>query len=101
MAAMTKTAFIATLVSKNPRFSKADVSTFLESLSEVVTSELKSGGEAVIPGLVKFRAVKKAATKERQGVNPFTKAPITIPAKPATTKVKASPQKSLKDAFTS
>ncbi len=27
---------------------------------------------------VKLRVVKKAATKERQGINPFTKEPMTI-----------------------
>lgn len=96
---MTKTALITTLVSKNPRFSKSDVSTFLDSLSEVVTSELKKEGKAIIPGLVKLKSVKKPATKERQGINPFTKEPITIAAKPAMTKVKASPQKALKNAL--
>ena len=36
-------------------------------------------------------------TKERQGVNPFTKEPITIPAKPASKKVRATALKALKD----
>jgi nucleoid DNA-binding protein len=51
----------------------------------------------VIPGLVKLRVVKKPATKERQGINPFTKEPITIPAKPASKKVRATALKNLKD----
>lgn len=96
---MTKTAFISTLVSKNPRFSKSDVTLMLDTIADVVKQELQKEGESVIPGLVKFRAVKKPATKERQGINPFTKEPMTIAAKPASTKVKASPQKVLKDAI--
>jgi DNA-binding protein HU-beta len=98
---MTKTEFISTLISKNPRFSKNDVSALLDSISEVVQTSLKKEGEAIIPGIVKFKTVKKPATKERQGINPFTKEPMTIAAKPASTKVKASPQKTLKDAVAS
>jgi nucleoid DNA-binding protein len=41
--------------------------------------------------------VKKPATKERQGINPFTKEPITIPAKPASRKIRSTPLKALKD----
>lgn len=96
---MTKTAFIATLVSKNPNLSKADVAKILDSIGEVVTSELKKDGQAIIPGIVKFKVAERAATKERQGINPFTKEPMTIAAKPASKKVRASPQKVLKDAI--
>jgi DNA-binding protein HU-beta len=42
--------------------------------------------------------VKKPATKARQGVNPFTKQPITIPAKPASKSVRARPIKAIKEA---
>jgi len=35
----------------------------------------------VIPGLLKLRAVKKPATKDRPGINPFTKQPIIIRGK--------------------
>jgi DNA-binding protein HU-beta len=38
-----------------------------------------------------------AATKERQGINPFTKEPITIAAKPPSKKVRARPVKAIKD----
>ena len=31
-----------------------------------------------VPGLVKLKTVKKPATKDRQGINPFTKEPMTI-----------------------
>jgi len=39
----------------------------------------------------------KAATKAKQGINPFTKDPMTIKAKPARNVIKAVPLKALKD----
>jgi nucleoid DNA-binding protein len=51
-----------------------------------------------MPGFAKFRVVKKPATKARQGINPFTKAPTTFAAKPASKSVRARPIKSIKDA---
>ena len=95
---MTKTEFISALHSKNPHLTKAQVVGFLDSLAVVVTTNLQALGEASIPGIVKLKAVKKAATPARQGINPFTKQAITIAAKPASMKVKASPAKALKDA---
>jgi nucleoid DNA-binding protein len=53
----------------------------------------------VLPGFAKFVVVKKPATKERQGINPFTKEPITIKAKPARKVLKARPVKAAKDAL--
>ena len=41
--------------------------------------------------------MKKPATKQRPGINPFTKEPITIAAKPASKKVRARPVKAIKD----
>ncbi|HLV19754.1 MAG TPA: HU family DNA-binding protein [Polyangiaceae bacterium] len=78
---------------------KKSVSRVFESLQEIIRKQLSSRGpgEFVIPGLVKLRVVKKPATKERQGINPFTKEPITIPAKPASKKVRATALKNLKD----
>ncbi len=50
------------------------------------------------PGLAKFVVVKKPATKERKGINPFTKEPAIFKAKPARKVVKARPVKAVKDA---
>ena len=47
---------------------------------------------------MKLRVVKKPATKERQGINPFTKQPMTFAAKPASKAVRARPVKPIKDA---
>jgi DNA-binding protein HU-beta len=78
---------------------KKSVNRVFESLSDLIRKQLsaRGPGEFVIPNLVKLRVVKKPATKERQGINPFTKEPITIPAKPASKKVRATALKALKD----
>ena len=79
------------------KLARKDVARVLESLSAVGYKELKKNGLFVLPGFAKFVVVKKPATKERQGINPFTKEPITIPAKPASKKVRATALKALKD----
>jgi hypothetical protein len=40
---------------------------------------------------------RKPATKERQGINPFTKEPMTIKAKPARNVVRVRPLRGLKE----
>jgi nucleoid DNA-binding protein len=78
---------------------KKNVNKVFEGLTELIKKQLGSRGpgEFVIPGLLKLRAVKKPATKDRPGINPFTKEPITIKGKPASKKVRATPLKALKD----
>lgn len=76
---------------------KKDVKAVIESLATHGYKEMKKTGEFLLPGFAKFIVVKKPATKERQGINPFTKEPITIPAKPASKKVRATALKALKD----
>jgi len=87
-------------IATDTEMDKKSIAKVFESLSSLVQKELTArsrSGEFVIPGLVKLRVVKKPATKERQGINPFTKEPITIPAKPASKKVRATALKALKD----
>jgi nucleoid DNA-binding protein len=71
----------------------------LDALQDLIKKQLGARGpkEFVIPGLLKLKAVTKPATKERQGVNPFTKEPMVYKAKPATKKIKATALKALKD----
>lgn len=91
---------VITEISTATDLDKKSVSRVFDSLSEIIRKQLVgrgSPGEFVVPGLVKLRVVKKPATKERQGINPFTKEPITIPAKPASKKVRATALKALKD----
>jgi DNA-binding protein HU-beta len=96
---LTKAQVILAL-SEQTELSKKDVARIFEALSALVAKQLvgRGGpGEVTIPGLLKLKAVKKPATKEREGINPFTKEPITIAAKPASKKVKAIPIKALKE----
>ena len=97
---MNKTQLLNTLQTRNPTLTKGDINGVLDSLSQVVIETLKNEGAVVVPGIVKLKSVEKAATPERQGVDPFTKQPRTFAAKPASKKVKASPLKNIKDAIT-
>jgi DNA-binding protein HU-beta len=98
---LTKAAFIAALAD-GTGLDKKSVNTVLEALASLVKKELGNGGpgEVTIPNLVKLKATKKAAVPERPGIHPFTKQPMTMPAKPASMKVRAAPVKALKDSLT-
>lgn len=77
---------------------KKDVKAVIESLTAIGHKELKKAGEFLVPGFAKFTVVKKPATPERQGINPFTKEPTTFKAKPARKVLKVRPVKAAKDA---
>ncbi len=77
---------------------KKDVKAVMESLSAVAYKELKNAGVFVLPGFAKFMVVKKPATPERKGINPFTKEPTVFKAKPARKTLKVRPVKAAKDA---
>jgi DNA-binding protein HU-beta len=77
---------------------KKDVKAVMESLSTVAYKELKKAGVFVLPGFAKFMVVKKPATPERTGINPFTKEPTVFKAKPARKTLKVRPVKAAKDA---
>lgn len=97
---LTKSQIIQTLAEAHKdKLARKDVARLLESLTTVGHKELKKNGIFVLPGFAKFVVVKKPATKERQGINPFTKEPITIKAKPARKVLKARPVKAAKDAL--
>ncbi len=78
---------------------RKQVKAVVEALIEVGHRELKKSGLFTLPGFAKFRVVKRPATKARQGINPFTKQPMTFPAKPASKSVRARPIKAIKDAL--
>ncbi|MHC5537216.1 HU family DNA-binding protein [Singulisphaera rosea] len=79
--------------------SKKDISTIFTALNDLIGKELGKKGPGLfqIPGLLKLKVVRKPATKAKQGINPFTKEPMTIKAKPARNVIKAQPLKALKD----
>jgi nucleoid DNA-binding protein len=76
---------------------KKDVKAVIESMASVGYKELKKAGVFVLPGFAKFLVVKKPATPERTGVNPFTKEPTVFKAKPARKTLKVRPVKAAKD----
>ena len=78
--------------------SKKDVKSVIESLATVGYKEMKNNGAFVLPGFAKFVVIKKPATKERPGINPFTKEPTVFKARPARKIVRARPVKAAKDA---
>ncbi len=86
-------------VAEDTELTRKQVSAVLDSLTDVIELHIKkrSVGEFVLPGLLKITTVKKPATKERKGINPFTKEETTFKAKPASIAVKARPLKRLKD----
>jgi len=90
---------VITHIAEATDLDKKSVNAVFEALSELIRKQLgaRGPGEFVIPGLLKLRAVKKPATKDRPGINPFTKEPITIKGKPASKKIKATALKQLKD----
>jgi nucleoid DNA-binding protein len=97
---LTKSQIIQTIADAHKeKLARKDVAGVLESLSVVGYKELKKNGIFVLPGFAKFVVIKKPATKERQGINPFTKEPITIKAKPARKVLKARPVKAAKDSL--
>jgi len=92
----------AQVISEIAEFSELDkksVARVFDGLTELIKKQLGSRGpgEFVIPGLLKLKSVKKPATKDRPGVNPFTKQPTVFKGKPASKKIRASALKALKD----
>ena len=94
---LSKSQLIEKVAAENEGLSKKQVKGVIDALATVGYKELKKTGSFLLPGFAKFVVIKKPATKERQGINPFTKEPITIPAKPASKKVRATALKALKD----
>jgi DNA-binding protein HU-beta len=95
---MSKSQFINTFAEKTGMNKKQAITT-LNALNNMAVEQLHETGEVVIPGLVKLNVSEKAATQEREGINPFTKQPMVYKAKPARKVVKSHPVKALKDAL--
>jgi nucleoid DNA-binding protein len=79
--------------------SKKEVGAVFDALNDAISKSLSKKGAGVfqIPGLCKITLVRKPATKERPGINPFTKEPTIIKAKPARNVVRVRPLKNLKE----
>lgn len=95
----TKTQII-TALAESTGLSKKDVAGVLTALGAMVEGHMKKrgSGEFTIPDTgVKIRRVKKPARKARMGRNPATGEPMKIAAKPASTVVRVTALKALKD----
>src|SRR5690242_9138148 len=95
---LSKSQLIEKITAEHEGVSKKDVKGILEALVTVGHKELKKAGVFLVPGFAKFVVIKKPATKERAGINPFTKEPTVFKAKPARKIVRARPVKAAKNA---
>ena len=96
---MTKTQIIAA-IADSTELTKKDVAGVFAALGTLVEGHMKrrGSGEFTIPDTgVKIRRVKKPARKARMGRNPATGEAMKIAAKPASTVVRVSALKALKD----
>lgn len=76
---MNKTELVAAIAEK-AGLSKKDSEASLKAFIDVVTDELKKGGKVQLVGFGTFEVAKRAA---REGINPLTKEPMSIPASKA------------------
>ena len=76
---MNKAELVAAIAEKT-ELSKKDAEAALKAFIDVVTGELKKGGKVQLVGFGTFEVAKRAA---REGINPLTKEPMSIPASKA------------------
>jgi DNA-binding protein HU-beta len=96
---MSKSDLIQKIVAQNSnKMARKDIKAVIESLAAIGYKELSRSGAFVVPGFAKFVVIRKPATKERSGINPFTKEPMIFKAKPARKVVRARPVKAVKAA---
>jgi nucleoid DNA-binding protein len=97
---MSKSLFVTKLAEKSG-LDRKQAAIALDAINAMVAEQLgKQGpGEVLIPGLLKLSVIDKPAIPEREGINPFTKEPMTYKAKAARKVIKVRALKALKDAI--
>jgi DNA-binding protein HU-beta len=95
---MSKSELIQKIADQSNGLTRKDIKGVIDSLASVGYKELKKTGAFFVPGFAKFVVIKKPATKQRNGINPFTKEPTVFKAKPARKIIRARPVKAVKDA---
>jgi nucleoid DNA-binding protein len=90
---------IFTALGEATGLTKQQVGSLFDELSKLIGQNLGNDGPGsfAIPGLLQIKVVRKAATEEHMGINPFTKEEMVIKAKPAKNVVKVTALKGLKD----
>jgi len=78
---------------------KKQVGSVFDALNDQIKKAVSGRGPKsfTLPGLCKIVVQHKPATKERKGINPFTKEETVFKAKPARNVVKIRPLKKMKD----
>ena len=74
-----------------------DVQKAVEGIFTLAAEQLQKNGSFQLAGMLNFKLKVRPATAAKHGVNPFTKQPCVLKAKPASTTVLACPTKELKD----
>jgi nucleoid DNA-binding protein len=87
------------IIADNVGIARRQVAGVFHVLGSVIKADLSKGGPGVssVPGLARIRVQRKPATKERQGINPFTKEPTIFKARPARNVVRLRPLRALKE----
>ena len=96
---LSKTRFVE-MMAESSGLTKQQTAAALKALNATVAQQLgkRGPGEVLIPGLLKLAVVERPATASHEGINPFTKLPMTYKARPARKVIKVRPLKGLKDA---
>jgi len=94
---MTKSEMFAK-IAEATGLSRRNVSAVFDAFAERAGKQVSSGHEVMLHGLLKIRVVKRAATKAREGRNPFTGEKMHIKAKPASKRVRVTALKGLREA---
>ena len=86
-------------ISEDTGLSRKDVASVFDCMSTMIKKDLGRNGPGSfsVPGLMKIKTKKKPAKPRRKGVNPFTQEECWFKAKPASTQVKITALKALKD----
>ena len=90
---------IVTALAETTGLTKQQVSGLFDELSKLIGKNVGNDGPGsfAIPGLLQIKVVRKPATEEHTGINPFTKEEMIVKAKPAKNVVKVTVLKGLKD----
>lgn len=88
---------VYTTIAEASGLPRKQVAHVFDILGSMIAADIKSKpGVFAVPGLMKITCVTKPATKEREGVNPFTGEKMIFKAKPARKAIKVRPLKGLK-----
>lgn len=94
---MNKTELV-TALSEATGLTQQQVSELFDKLAGLIQKHLDEQGPGVftVPDLLQIKVVRKPATEEHKGINPFTRQEMIVKAKPATNSIKFVPLKGLK-----